>query len=65
MHALKHAQASVACIPKQLLPLLAVRPSFNPTDGEHSYQFDAIEVAPRRTAHAGTLATHQSFELKA
>jgi hypothetical protein len=36
--------------------------------GEHSYQFGChrtYNVAPRRTAHAGTLATPQSFEFKA
>ena len=36
--------------------------------GEHSYQFGfhrTYNVATRRAAHAGTLATPQSFEFKA
>ena len=54
------APASVACIPRQLLPLLAVRPSSIQRLGSSV----AIQVASR-TAHAGTQATPQSFEFKA
>ena len=50
MHALKLAPASVACIPKQLLPLLAVRPSSTQRLGSTHISSAAIEVPPRRIA---------------